>query len=1438
MAYTTAELTTFLTNGNFGKAPTAAQSLLLASIATQTQSGALSDSDAIDRIVDMLDGTSAVAVQAYQFFTGGTPSGDGMDYLVDSTVNTNDLNDAAPGQYAPLSTENRYINFAINLGASAAGAGKANFEATYGTLTFKEVAQVAYEAVIGTAAATTAGINVTAAIDYLSRAENEAYLRAFVAQKAPGVNVELAIRAALVGQIMSAGATADVGNYNAATERLLVGALDGSLDGGITATAGVNLLTAFPNAPSAGKSFVLTANPDVAPAFAGSTGNDTFTATNATLSAADSLDGGAGVDTLRYSSAGAVAVNQAGFTSAGIEVMQVTSDAVGGTTFDVSNASGVTSLVNDNSSSDLVVTGLNTVAEITVRNPSQPTGATVNTTLNYNAAATAGATTTQKVTLENVFNPAVPTTTASSVTANGVEIFNVVGAGSAASNLATLASNTLATVNVSGAQGVTIGALTFAGTTGTVDASANTGGVNVTLTNSGAADVAVTGGSGADRADFSNGFAAKDSFNGGAGTDTLAVTNTVATGALGGTASNIEVLEISAGGTGTVDMSKFAGVTSVVYTSTGIATGNSLIGATVVSKTGATQAVTVDAGTVANTLAVAVATDGASDALTLNVNKVGAADLLGAVTATDFDSVTVNIADDAAVAGVGALSVAGLTAAKAKTITVTNNADVTTTGAVGGALLTSLDASASTGKLDLSGGVTTALTGATIKLGSADDKLVATATAGTATAGDTITLGGGKDLVTYTALTQSGDKTTDTITDFVSGTDKLDLTALGLNQTALFLGSRTTFGLSQGALTKTAGQAVLQQDASTLWIDINGDGQLDGNDFRVVLTGNSALTATDLSLGTGASITLTGLAPVLSTTVATNASGKATNEGDVISSTFANLVNGDVNAGIGTDSITVSGEAQTLTTLTTAGATGVKLTAVENVTFSQVTGLMNLGANIGTDVKSISITGAGATGGGLTATTTADGQSITVASTVIGGTASTITLGGKNTSVTLGSSNDTVNTTVANSAGSTLAGGLGTTDVLNVTDAGTVTFGATAVANGASAVSGFETIALTGASTLNITPDAAVTVNQGAGATTIAGTGNTITVAGSAGQTLTLSGTSNFVTAGNTTGAVTSTATGTLSVTASNNAQTVTSASATTINAAALGAVETISGAGNFTVTGLGTVAGGSITEAARTGASTLVVTTAGANGGTINEAAGSTGTVTANHAGTGTLTVNTTANHGVTTVTASAANTVAATGAGTISYTATDAGAHTITSTTTGAAGDVIVGGAGVDTITAGAGADRITTGGGADVIILAAPTSDTGVVSGFVASAAVPANLQVINTSGFDVVTGMSAGATISLTGVTLGTTLTRNGGTFGNDTAGNAALVTGNYDAATNQFTVSTAGTSSLFVYDDNGTTALGNYHAVVLVGYLDAGGADTLTAGAPGVFTVVG
>ena len=348
MAYQAAELTTFYQNANLGAAPSTATSLLLASLASQTQSGVLSDAAALSRIVDLLDGTTAVAVQSYQFFTGSTPSAAGLAYLVNLSTNANDLNDAS-GQYAPLSTENRYINFAINLGANTGSDGQAAFATNYGGLSFRDTVAVAYETIIGTAAATAAGIDYNAAVTYLARAENEAYLRSFVAARAPGVNVELAIRAAVIGQIMSAGATGNVGNYNAATTRLISGAMDGVLDGGITSTAGVNLLTAFSATPTS-STLNLTANQDN---LVGTAGNDVFNAplvnvasTNVlmvTLQSADFLDGGAGTDTLNAS------IDSTGQTPLLRNIEVVNARFTGNGLLNLAGATGVTNVNFDSS---------------------------------------------------------------------------------------------------------------------------------------------------------------------------------------------------------------------------------------------------------------------------------------------------------------------------------------------------------------------------------------------------------------------------------------------------------------------------------------------------------------------------------------------------------------------------------------------------------------------------------------------------------------------------------------------------------------------------------------------------------------------------------------------------------------------------------------------------------------------------------------------------------------------------------------------------------------------------------------------------------------------------------------------------------------------------------------------------------------------------------
>lgn len=96
----------------------------------------------------------------------------------------------------------------------------------------------------------------------------------------------------------------------------------------------------------------------------------------------------------------------------------------------------------------------------------------------------------------------------------------------------------------------------------------------------------------------------------------------------------------------------------------------------------------------------------------------------------------------------------------------------------------------------------------------------------------------------------------DTITDFVSGTDKIDLRQLATaaGQTIRFNGNWDSFGEGQGAVSATApGDAFLDvvyvrnsSGGGTLWVDVNNDAQLDGRDMQIILQNVSSLTKADV----------------------------------------------------------------------------------------------------------------------------------------------------------------------------------------------------------------------------------------------------------------------------------------------------------------------------------------------------------------------------------------------------------------------------------------------------------------------------------------------------------------------------------------------------------------------------------------------------------------
>lgn len=168
-------------------------------ISAQLNAGTITTLQARELLIDLATPTQFVAHETYNFFTGAPPTAAGFTYLVDSPTNPTDLTDA---YYAGFNAINRYINFAVNLGA--VGEGKANFQAGYGALTFEQAVSKAYDAVIGDQVARAAGFDPVA-----SKAYVVSQLPYFLALGGG----ELGAKAAMVGFLLSVGAEEHLGSY-------------------------------------------------------------------------------------------------------------------------------------------------------------------------------------------------------------------------------------------------------------------------------------------------------------------------------------------------------------------------------------------------------------------------------------------------------------------------------------------------------------------------------------------------------------------------------------------------------------------------------------------------------------------------------------------------------------------------------------------------------------------------------------------------------------------------------------------------------------------------------------------------------------------------------------------------------------------------------------------------------------------------------------------------------------------------------------------------------------------------------------------------------------------------------------------------------------------------------------------------------------------------
>ncbi|WP_454758666.1 M10 family metallopeptidase C-terminal domain-containing protein [Caulobacter segnis] len=176
--------------------------------------GGTSYASAITQVTKAAISTSEVAVLSYQFFTGKTPTLAGMDYLVNPDgQNVNNLNSA---YYQSFNLENRYINFAVNLGKQ--GEGAASFAQAYGALSLEDATSTAYGKIFG-ANPTAAKVHdlLDATFSFGGQTITRAQYFAYYGQDgATGQGT----KAAMVGWLMAEAAKADIGVFAKSADAL------------------------------------------------------------------------------------------------------------------------------------------------------------------------------------------------------------------------------------------------------------------------------------------------------------------------------------------------------------------------------------------------------------------------------------------------------------------------------------------------------------------------------------------------------------------------------------------------------------------------------------------------------------------------------------------------------------------------------------------------------------------------------------------------------------------------------------------------------------------------------------------------------------------------------------------------------------------------------------------------------------------------------------------------------------------------------------------------------------------------------------------------------------------------------------------------------------------------------------------------------------------
>jgi Ca2+-binding RTX toxin-like protein len=1142
--------------------------------------------------------------------------------------------------------------------------------------------------------------------------------------------------------------------------------------GGQTSATVVRVLdTSKTPAPSA---LIMPLTTGVDTTLVGGAANDTYNATNTTLTAGDNLNGGDGADTLNLTSILAGTYGT-GVTMTSVETVNVTA-TIGAATFDASGATGVTTVASSGSTADVAFTNLAAIPAVNM------TGTSTNLNVGMVAAATAGRTDVVTVTL----NGAAATGPAT-LTMSGIETMNVATTGSntgnATTGVLTLTDDALSTLNITGTATARLSAALVATATAAGTITSDAGAHDVTFTVPAGAAANVNMGDGNDTVRISS-ISALQTIAGGLGTDRLVTSAAIST-VTGANVSGFETVQIS------------GGVTVALPTA-----GNTVSTLTIADAAGGTLTGFAAAGTVnlttggSATVTNATGWTGTTDSITVNVGATSGTGSTGALTslvsADLIDTATLNNLQAAGDTGARSIGVSSTTL-RSVVVGAGGSGALTITG--GGVLLTSVDASAATGAVTFP--TSLAAAGASLTGGSGADVITGGAGADNLTGGagndnisggagndtisggdgvDTITGGAGADNLTggagadvfvfasnattaATPVVTSTNAAPDTITDFVSGTDKISIT--GAYAPVAFLGNFTnvTAALAAQASGGIAYRAAYVTGENSLYVFQNTNGTLNVDDMVIRMPSTlTSIAAGDLYLGSqgsGNSITLSAASANVTSSASTNAaettagtntpigSANTTDLNDTVASRTDFLSAATIAGGNGLDTLALSlnSAAANATITLPATITGFETITLANYTPSstannRVYNLVLDAANVNTNTT-------------LTITSNEDGLQFDGSNASPGVTVNANALAGSQPInftgaaafdvITGGSGNDTINggdgnDTIAGGAGSnSLSGGNGEDQITSASLTDTIDGGA---GNDTIITSGTYTGTLGGgagvADILSLTATSNLTGATLSGFETLnfnlADAGTVFTIAANQLQGFT-DVTRTTITAANTTIAVTANTSATIgagTLTADNDVTVytitgATGAGLTVTPGTAAGIAQSITGgAGNdiidyssTTATADQTLIGGAGDDTVRISGATFT------NGDTVQ---GGTGTDTLEITGNTALTITlpsgdtgfevisitgaTSAAISITVDAATLANsttmrvsTSQTTGALTFNASAENTTSSPY-SVTGGGGDDVITGGVGNDTLTGGAGSDTLVGGSGIDSI------------------------------------------------------------------------------------------------------------------------------------------